>query len=92
MKLSKEYESIKEQLNLIKDDINRIKYEARTSEENTHETLVHILGIINARQERLERKLDKLHSSDHKNWDELVNVYEGVQHDMEEAISHVKLH
>lgn len=89
MKLSNEYEIIKEQLEQIKDDINRIKYEARTSEENTQHTLVQILSKINARQAQLELKLEELQSSDHKSWDELVNVYEGVQHDMEEAIAHV---
>lgn len=89
MKLSHEYETIKEQLEQIKDDINRIKYEARTSEENTQHTLVQILSKINARQAQLELKLEELQSSDHKSWDELVNVYEGVQHDMEEAIAHV---
>ncbi len=92
MKLSNEYEAVRKQLEQIQHDINRIKFEARTSEENTLHELVQILGKINAKQEQLEQRLDDLLPSDHKNWDELVNVYEGVQHDMEDAISHIKLH
>ncbi len=92
MKLSKEYQEIRGQLAQIQEDINRIKFETRTSEEDTKQTLVQIFSKIIAKQEHLEQRLNDLQPSDHKNWHELVNVYEGVQHDMEEAIAHIKLH
>lgn len=92
MKLSHDYQSIQEQLEEIKHDINRIKYEAIAQEEKTQQTLVQILSKISIKQKTLEQQLNELQYSKDENWDELVHVYENVQHDKQEALARVRLH
>lgn len=94
MNISEQYaESITEQLAKIKNDIDRVTLEAKaTAEKSSREHFFQVIEEIRVQHKELERKINELESAGHENWHELVDMVIGIQHDMEDAISHVKLH